>query len=134
MSKSACTCGHNVKDGNEDTQQLNIGTFLSRTQLDASFVYLPTPTPNMNENVRMQHDDDSFFFSQGMLDSYRYHNTMLQVAEKQIDHSQGFGNEADICLCSDCIERLVVKDFIFNHSICVVFRMSDIITSYSTRS
>ena len=134
MSKSACTCGHNVKDGNEDTQQLNSGAFLSRTQLDASFVHLPSPPPNMNENLLMQHHEDSSLFSQGMLDSYRYHNTMLQVAEKQIDHSQGFGNEADICLCSDCIERLVVKDFIFNHSICVVFRMSDIITSYSTRS
>jgi len=106
MSKSACTCGHNVKDGNEDTQQLNSGTFLSRTQLDASFVHLPSPRPNMNDNLLMQHNGDSSFFSQGMLDSYRYHNTMLQVAEKQIDHSQGFGNEADICLCSDCIERI----------------------------
>ena len=107
MSKASCACGHNVKDGNEDTQRLNSGTFLSRTELDASFVHLPSPSPsnrNMNGEYLMQNYDDSSLFSQGVLDSYRYLNTMLQVAEEQIDH-KGHGNRADICLCSDCIER-----------------------------
>jgi hypothetical protein len=111
MPKCVCTCGHDVsKDLNEDTQRLNSGTFLSRTELDASFVHLPPPPPanrNMNGEFLMQNYDDSSLFSQGILDSYRYLDTILKVAKEQIDDNQGHGNAADsdICLCSDCIER-----------------------------
>ena len=79
------------------------------SQLDASFVHLSPLSatdqktindfPHRNLNV-------GDIYNQGILDSYRYLKTIVQLAEDHIDlSSTGNWTESSDCLCAMCIER-----------------------------
>jgi len=82
--------------------------------LDASFVHLPLPpiTKNRTNTVDSQQLgdlNDRGLHNQGILDSYRYLKTMVQIAEQHMDQaSTGDWSKSKECLCATCIERMIM--------------------------
>jgi hypothetical protein len=115
VHKIECTCGNNVKLGDEASDPLTksvVSTDRSRDEpnLDTSFVHLPLPpVTNRSTNHESQHlgdRNDGGLYNQGILDSYRYLKTMVQVAEQHLDQvSTDDWAKSDHCLCETCIER-----------------------------
>ena len=110
---SQCTCGNNVKNPNE--KPLSLSTHVNPREnvlLDASFVHLPVPShqwQNSNGNNIEQgdiNDARDLYNNQGILNSYRHINTLLQIAEGHLGNpsEEDFIN-TDTCLCANCVER-----------------------------
>ena len=52
-----------------------------------------------------QLSDEGDLYNQGILNSYRHINTLLQVAEDHLSASSGEDIEMDAHMCLNCIER-----------------------------
>jgi len=113
MFSEECTCGNRVEvnvdgDGNDQASHA-LPLHHGDNPLDASFVHLPPPSHSsrhMNDAPLTKNNDflhESDLFNQGILNTHRHTNTLLQVAEGNLDLSGSEENE--ICLCTNCVER-----------------------------
>ena len=111
-----CLCGNNVGNGSGNNQTASVkSSHTFPSTLDASFVHLPPPSSESGQNmeyanlIERESSDERDLFNQGILNTYRHINTLLQVAEGHLDLSEIDPN-GDICLCTNCIERLVFHE------------------------
>jgi hypothetical protein len=110
----SCSCGKNVQ--HEDAHHHDPHTVASNTiresrPLDSSFVHLPLP-PQHGKDLNGinfgtdQLSDEGDLYNQGILNSYRHINTLLQVAEDHLSARSGEDIEMDAHMCLNCVERI----------------------------